>query len=60
MEPPENDTIDKIITFCISGTRVPTPCIIPLLLIKYTPEQKAQVEKELQERRAKAEILENA
>ena len=34
--------------------------IIPLLLIKYTPEQKAQVEKELQERRAKAEILENA
>jgi Na+/melibiose symporter-like transporter len=32
--------------------------IIPLLLIKYTPEQKAQVEKELAERRAKAEITE--
>ena len=26
------DTIDKIITFCISGTQAPTPCIIPLLL----------------------------
>ena len=34
--------------------------IIPLLLIKYTPEQKAQVEKELAERRAKAKTLENA
>ena len=32
--------------------------IIPLLYIKYTPEQKAQVEKELAERRAKAEIAE--
>ena len=32
--------------------------IIPLLLIKYTPEQKAQVEKELAERRAKAEVIE--
>ncbi len=30
--------------------------IIPLLFIKYTPEQKAQVEKELAERRAAAEI----
>ena len=30
-------------------------CIIPLLFIKYTPEQKAQVEKELAERRAMAE-----
>ena len=29
--------------------------IIPLLFIKYTPEQKAQVEKELAERRAAAE-----
>ncbi len=29
--------------------------IIPLLLIKYTPEQKAQVEKELAERRAMAD-----
>jgi Na+/melibiose symporter-like transporter len=29
--------------------------IIPLLFIKYSPEQKAQVEKELAERRAKAE-----
>ena len=29
--------------------------MIPLLFIKYTPEQKAQVEKELAERRAKAE-----
>ncbi len=29
--------------------------IIPLLFIKYTPEQKAQVEKELAERRAKTE-----
>lgn len=29
--------------------------IIPLLFIKYTPEQKAQVEKELAERRASAE-----
>lgn len=29
--------------------------IIPLLFIKYTPEQKAQVEKELQERRAMQE-----
>ncbi len=29
--------------------------IIPLLFIKYTPEQKAQVEKELMERRAAAE-----
>lgn len=34
--------------------------IIPLLLIKYTPEQKAQVEAELAERRAKAELKENA
>ena len=32
--------------------------IIPLLHIKYTPEQKAQVEKELAERRAKTEITE--
>ena len=32
--------------------------IIPLLFIKYTPEQKAQVEKDLAERRAKAEITE--
>lgn len=31
--------------------------IIPLLFIKYTPEQKAQVEKELAERRAKAENM---
>lgn len=30
--------------------------IIPLLFIKYTPEQKAQVERDLAERRAKAEI----
>lgn len=30
--------------------------IIPLLFIKYTPEQKAQVERELAERRATAEI----
>lgn len=30
--------------------------MIPLLFIKYTPEQKAQVEKELAERRATAEI----
>ncbi len=29
--------------------------IIPLLFIKYTPEQKAEVEKELNERRAKSE-----
>lgn len=29
--------------------------LIPLLFIKYTPEQKAQVEKELAERRAKSE-----
>ncbi len=34
--------------------------IIPLLLIKYTPEQKAQVEADLAERRAKAELKENA
>lgn len=34
--------------------------IIPLLFIKYTPEQKAQVEAELAERRAKAELKENA
>ena len=32
--------------------------IIPLLAIKYTPEQKAQVEKELAERRAMAEKVE--
>ena len=32
--------------------------IIPLLFIKYTPEQKAQVEKELAERRAKVEVTE--
>ena len=31
--------------------------IIPLLFIKYTPEQKAQVEKELAERRAKVEQI---
>lgn len=31
--------------------------IIPLLFIKYTPEQKAQVEKELAERRASAEKI---
>ncbi len=31
--------------------------IIPLLFIKYTPEQKAQVEKELAERREKSEAL---
>ena len=31
--------------------------IVPLLFIKYTPEQKAQVEKELNERRAKAEQI---
>ncbi len=30
--------------------------LIPLLFIRYTPEQKAQVEKELAERRAKAEV----
>ena len=36
--------------------------IIPLLFIKYTPEQKAQVEKDLAERRAKVEqtVEENA
>jgi hypothetical protein len=33
--------------------------IIPLLFIKYTPEQKAQVEKELAERRAFAEKTAN-
>lgn len=32
--------------------------IIPLLFIKYTPEQKAQVEKELAERREKTEVAE--
>lgn len=31
--------------------------IIPLLFIKYTPEQKAEVEKELNERRVKAESI---
>lgn len=34
--------------------------IIPLLFIKYTPEQKAQVEKELAERRAKAAAVAEA
>lgn len=34
--------------------------IIPLLFIKYTPEQKAQVEADLAERRAKLEVKENA
>ena len=32
--------------------------IIPLLFIKYTPEQKAQVEQELAQRRAKVQIAE--
>ena len=30
--------------------------IIPLLFIRYTPEQRAQVEKDLQERRAAVEL----